>query len=221
MITTAMRWRAIPGYIGSYEVSNTGLVRSIDRVVTYRNGTPRAYLGVTMRQQISKGGYPHVRLSVNKDSKTWPVHRLVLLAFVGPLPVGQLTRHLNGTPSDNRLENLCYGTPLENVRDALRHGTFRTRSDSNMCMRGLHAFSEENTGQAVNGRYCKACHRVADAAKKRAQRMRGVPSGDSRHGKASTYMNFGCRCGPCSDASSSRTRERKANANVYTRKDPT
>jgi DNA invertase Pin-like site-specific DNA recombinase len=51
------------------------------------------------------------------------VHQLVLLTFVGPLPEGQEVRHLNGDRSDNRLENLCYGTRKENANDAVEHGT--------------------------------------------------------------------------------------------------
>lgn len=51
------------------------------------------------------------------------VHKLVLNAFVGKRPDGFLCRHLNGNQRDNRLENLCWGTPSENVRDSMRHGT--------------------------------------------------------------------------------------------------
>ena len=51
------------------------------------------------------------------------VHRLVLEAFVGPCPEGQECRHLNGDPGDNRLENLVWGSPLENSLDMVKHGT--------------------------------------------------------------------------------------------------
>ncbi len=55
--------------------------------------------------------------------KVYKVHHLVLLAFEGPMPKGMQVRHLNGDPSDNRIVNLCYGTPKENQRDRRRHGT--------------------------------------------------------------------------------------------------
>src|ERR1700679_2010359 len=52
------------------------------------------------------------------------VHRLVLLAFVGPCPEGMLCRHYpNQDPSDNRLENLSWATPLQNQHDRKENGT--------------------------------------------------------------------------------------------------
>jgi len=47
------------------------------------------------------------------------VHRLVLEAFVGTCPPEMETMHLNGCRSDNRLENLKWGTHEENI-DGLR-----------------------------------------------------------------------------------------------------
>lgn len=59
------------------------------------------------------------------------VHRLVLETFVGPRPSGFECRHLNGNPIDNRLENLAWGTPEENLNDKIKHGTYITRSKLN------------------------------------------------------------------------------------------
>lgn len=70
-------------------------------------------------------GYLVVSLWENgtRKRKQMRVHRLVLLALVAdPLPEQTHTRHLNGIREDNRLENLCWGTPKENVRDMIIHG---------------------------------------------------------------------------------------------------
>jgi hypothetical protein len=64
-----------------------------------------------------------VVLSKGGEHATFRIHRAVMLAFVGPLPDGMVTRHLNGNPLDNRLANLEYGSPAENVQDAIGHGT--------------------------------------------------------------------------------------------------
>ena len=56
------------------------------------------------------------------NSKKMYVHRLVLMAFVGFPKEGQECRHLNDIPSDNRIENLAWGTRLENAADKRRNG---------------------------------------------------------------------------------------------------
>lgn len=75
----------------------------------------------------NKDGYLHVGLSNNTHQKTCKIHRLVLEAFAGACPQGMETRHLNGNQTDNRLENLRWGTSKENRADCVRHGTAYVR----------------------------------------------------------------------------------------------
>ncbi|KKM63215.1 hypothetical protein LCGC14_1513630, partial [marine sediment metagenome] len=51
------------------------------------------------------------------------IHRLILETYIGPRPKGMECRHLNGNPADNRFENLCWGTHVENSQDSIKHGT--------------------------------------------------------------------------------------------------
>lgn len=111
-------WRAIPGHEGRYEVSSLGRVRSVARLSTAGG---RTYGGQVLGQRRNRFGYPTVGIS---GGGTHRVHRLVLLAFVGAAPEGMEVRHLNGDQMDNRLENLCYGTKLENARDRHAHGNY-------------------------------------------------------------------------------------------------
>ena len=106
-------WKAIPGYEGLYEVSDQGRVRSFRRVA---NG-----------QLLRPGRMPQGHLSVALGrGNSQCVHKLVLLAFVGPAPDKHECCHNNGNPADNRLENLRWGTRSENIKDAVRHGTWLT-----------------------------------------------------------------------------------------------
>lgn len=75
-----------------------------------------------MPQRRTDKGY----FVVSVAGKTVPVHRLVILAWVGePLP-GQECRHLDGNPLNNQLGNLAWGTRAENAADREAHGrTFR------------------------------------------------------------------------------------------------
>ena len=93
----------IPGYEG-YFISKCGEV--------FSNKSKQI-----LRQQTVSKGYKRVTLGSFSEKRTRGVHSLVLLTFVGEKPVGCECRHLNSDPSDNRLENLCYGTAQENTDD--------------------------------------------------------------------------------------------------------
>ena len=69
-----------------------------------------------------KDGYLVVHLRRKGVHEAWKVHQLVLAAFVGPCPEGQVVRHKNAVRDDNRLENLEYGTSKDNAQDRVRHG---------------------------------------------------------------------------------------------------
>lgn len=64
---------------------------------------------------------------LNGKPRTILVHRFLCEAFHGPPPSPKSwVRHLNDDPLDNRVENLCWGTPAENARDARRNGKMGT-----------------------------------------------------------------------------------------------
>lgn len=106
-------WAPIPGWPG-YEVSDLGHVRS------WRHGANGRELG----QFSDRDGYARVNLCVRSRRIQAPVHRLVLLAFVGEPPDGRNdVRHLDGNPRNNQLANLAWGSQSENEEDKRRHGT--------------------------------------------------------------------------------------------------
>lgn len=79
-----------------------------------------------LNQYRDSKGYARLQLSGEAGIVTVCVHHLVLKAFVGPKPEGMECRHLDGNPANNRLSNLCWGTPRENQADKARHGTMLT-----------------------------------------------------------------------------------------------
>lgn len=68
-------------------------------------------------------GYLCVDIKICTRKISCRIHRLILEAFVGPCPEGMEARHLDNDPTNNRLDNLCWGTPKENTEDRRRHGT--------------------------------------------------------------------------------------------------
>lgn len=163
-------WLPVVGYENRYEVSNLGGVRSVTRVVEQINTwgkLVRRTLRGKMLAQIDRGGYKGVTLSANDIPTIRKIHRLVLEAFVGPCPDGMLTRHLNGNPSDNRLSNLKWGTPVENAGDSIRHGTNdktrRTHCPRSHPLQGANLDPHQGGGR----RSCLACRLAKDATKYR------------------------------------------------------
>ena len=111
-------WRVIPGF-PEYEASSLGRIRSVDRTINYSNGRV-----VHAKQRILRptksSGYYSVNLSRNNKPTSTKVHVLVAAAFLGLNPGGLDVRHKNGCRTDNRAENLEYGTRSENVLDGYK-----------------------------------------------------------------------------------------------------
>ena len=169
---SSAEWLPIKGYEGLYEVSNLGEVRSLDRTVAGKHpGTTSRRVGRILKPSVNPNfGYRSVGLWRNGRRELVGIHRLVMAAFVGPRPVGDHTRHLNGDPSDNRLENLAYGTPSENQMDRIRHGRHNNAGRAS-CKWG-HLFTPENTYRQGNGgRGCRACKSRRRAAARQRKRQ--------------------------------------------------
>jgi HNH endonuclease/NUMOD4 motif len=136
-------WRTVPGWDGYYEVSNTGRVRS-----------RRCALKPNL-----VGGYPTVYLyRPGQKKKQEKVHRLVLLAFVGPAPDGHEALHDDGDRENPTLSNLKWGTRKQNVEDTLRHG-MHAMANREECPRG-HELVVPNlvmSTLAKGRRDCRSC----------------------------------------------------------------
>lgn len=154
-------WRAVVGYEGHYEVSNQGRLRSLDRVVEYKNGVERMHKGKVLKLGKHKFGY--LKVELHKDGKITHtnIHRLVLEAFTGPCPDGMEACHNDGNPTNNTIENLRWGTRSENRQDAVKHGT-QSETARTHCPRG-HILADPNLMPAqkkVGKRSCLACSRA-------------------------------------------------------------
>ena len=148
------RWLPVVGYEGLYEISDSGRARSLNR----RDGRGWKIKGRILALRALPKGYLRVQLHRNGKARDVYIHTLVLEAFVEPRPKGMETRHIDGNPANNALENLEWGTALENAHDKRLHGTDK-RSQKLQCKHG-HPMTEENTAVESSGfRACKQCKR--------------------------------------------------------------
>ena len=117
-------WKAVVGYEGYYLISNIGQVRSIERRVKNRHGWVIRPSVLLRPVAHPVDGHLYVNLCRNSKGKIHKVHRLVLLAFVGPCPEGMECRHFpDQNPTNNNLDNLSWSTRTENQRDRVLNGT--------------------------------------------------------------------------------------------------
>jgi len=101
----------IPGY-SDYIITTDGIVYS------------KKYNRIKkMKHCYDNLGYGRIVLTMKGKQKTFLVHRLILLAFVGSCPDGMEGCHNDGNSGNCNLENLRWDTPKNNNADKIRHGT--------------------------------------------------------------------------------------------------
>ncbi len=111
-------WKTIPDVEG-YEVSSLGRVRSYRSNGGIRSKYPKL-LHPYVEYRPSRLNV-RVMLRVNGKNKIFLVHRLVMLSFVGPCPLGLEVCHGNGSTLDNEFSNLRYDTRESNILDIYKH----------------------------------------------------------------------------------------------------
>lgn len=118
--TTAIEWKSVKGFEGQYEVSNTGLIKSL-------KGKEERILKSRVH---SKTGYVTVILSNNGSKYSRLVHRLVAEAFIENPESKPEVNHIDEDKVNNSVENLEWNTHEENSN----HGTKNIRSANKQSM---------------------------------------------------------------------------------------
>lgn len=123
-----VEYRNIPGYPG-YRVGSDGTVWTSKS----RTGRGGPIPWRQLRFKIDKHGRPLVSLCHKAKARCFHIGVLVLTSFVSPRPEGMECCHFpDRDTGNNRLDNLRWDTRSGNMQDALRHGTLRIGSRSNL-----------------------------------------------------------------------------------------
>lgn len=154
-------WRPVVGYEGLYEVSSHGRVRGLPRVGLNGRALPLR----TLTPITHPKGYVHYDLRREGSSSRVLAHRVVCHAFHGGAPTPDHTDvcHINEVKSDNRAENLRWGTRRENIRQYAASGRYRNQNtEKTNCNHG-HPLSGDNLRvwknprRGTTHRICKTC----------------------------------------------------------------
>jgi len=109
------KWLPVVGYEDFYMVSSLGRVRLLERSGFRKNGRFFYVHSKIKKPYLTKAGYYRLHMEKNKQSKHILVHRLVAEAFI-PNPENKPhINHINGITTDNRVSNLEWCTPRENL----------------------------------------------------------------------------------------------------------
>src|SRR3990167_5183631 len=103
-------WRDVLGYEGYYSISDLGHVRR-DKA-----GYGCCKAGRILKPTPNEKGYLKVKLQRDGHKKTFSVHQLVALTFIGQCPLDKTEiNHKNDDKTDNRTENIEWANHSENM----------------------------------------------------------------------------------------------------------
>jgi hypothetical protein len=116
-------WKDIVGYEGAYQISNLGRIKTLPRILIRRNGSPQTIKPKIRKNTLGNNGYYTLTLQVDgKKIRTEYIHQLLAKTFIPNPENHPNVCHKNDIKTDNRLENLYWGTRKDNAEDSVRNG---------------------------------------------------------------------------------------------------
>lgn len=115
-------WKDIKGYEGYYQISNTGRVKSLKRIILKSDGRRQFVIEKILKPWGNKDRYSQVSLKINKKRFCPLIHRLVAEAFIPNPDNKKEVNHKHGIKKDNRVSQLEWNTPSENQKHAFKKG---------------------------------------------------------------------------------------------------
>jgi hypothetical protein len=109
-------WKDVIGYEGIYQVSNDGLIKSLERICYHRNGKSYKLNERLLTLKLPKNAkYYQVILYKDYGYKLHRIHRLVGEAFLYKENDNLEINHKDGNKLNNNLSNLEWVTKSENI----------------------------------------------------------------------------------------------------------
>lgn len=101
-------WRDIDGFIGKYQVSNYGRVKSLARLRESKGGCLCPVKEKILKPKVDDDGYLNYGLCIGKHQKNKyiRVNVLVYKTFIGSIPEGYDVHHIDQDKTNNSVDNL-------------------------------------------------------------------------------------------------------------------
>lgn len=123
-------WKDCFGYEEFLLVSNLGNFYSKERIVDSGKQGIRVNAATPKKLSSDKDGYKLLSISKDKKAHTEKAHRLVLKTFQPNINSNNLqVNHIDGIKSNNKLDNLEWVTPKENMAHAIKTGLVQSPKD--------------------------------------------------------------------------------------------
>lgn len=116
-------WKDIKGFEDSYQVSNLGRVRSLDRCVLDKNNNLRKFKSTYLKYRVAQNGYGLICMS----KKNYLVHRLVAIHHISDDNLLLDVNHIDSNKLNNVSTNLEWVTKKQNTQHALLKNRFVRR----------------------------------------------------------------------------------------------
>ena len=114
-------WKDIEGYVGLYQVSNTGKVKSLSRYVNCLCEKKRKIQEKLLKLHRLNSGYLFVVLCNKQNMKQILVHRLVAKTFIENDKNYQEINHKDGNKENNTVSNLEWCSRSYNLKHCYRY----------------------------------------------------------------------------------------------------
>ena len=154
-----MQWLASKWLLGRYEVSDTGVVRSLySRFGPRRSPRP-------VKLHCNKDGYMEFTARLNGKSVHTLVHRAVLYTFTGAPRAGQQANHIDGVRANNEHSNLEWVSAQENIRHSYALLGREPNKPWSGCSGVQHPLSKSVQQKRVDGALLATFGSIAEASR--------------------------------------------------------
>ena len=140
-------WKSVLGFEGYYEISENGIIKSLEKEVNNSKTTKRVVKERIRKPYVTKKGYVQIMLSKHKINYKFYIHRLVAINFIDNPDNKLEVNHIDGNKQNNHVSNLEWCTRSENNKHSFSIGLKKATKGS---LSGMSKLTEEEVLEIRN-----------------------------------------------------------------------